>query len=928
MAQLKYKTRGMTDPAKKEKVYFCCHPDEFSQFFEEISDDILKRQNCAVWYRDEKDPYNEEEHFHDLSRMQLFVMPVTTKLLNTKNRALDVDFRFAVDHHIPVLPLMQESGLIKQFSEKCGDLQYLDKFKRDDTAISYDEKLSRFLSDILVGDELAEKIRNAFDAYVFLSYRKKDRKYAQELMRLIHKNDFCRDIAIWYDEFLTPGENFNDSIREALEKSGLFVLAVTPNLVNETNYIMTTEYPMAKKENKPILPAELVPTDKDMLSEKYEDIPECTDARNPAALSDALLAAIKKMAIKESDDSPEHNFFIGLAYLSGIDVEVDHERALSLITSAAEAGVVEAQEKLASMYLSGDGVQRSFEKSIYWEQRLADSLYKIFESNSGLTNLENWLVTYIRIAGKYNSSNRSDEACDVTMKLVSLCDSIASETEHDVRMERIRLHYKAQAYLHFSTSYDETDGSNKGFEGLLKAYEILEALCDIDNEKNKDLNQREVFYDNWIKKDYALCLSLIGESYRKANNIEEAVRYYTKSIAIHKVLYEKYKEEAITPFVTYYAIGLTSIAGIHLLNYDCKKAAECYSEALAVLEAEEREHGNMDTVPIYVDTALSFANVYKISGEMQKHADLLHKIVEKIKEYKKKRGIVLYYSEFRAYVFLAQGYILQQKPRSAENYLERAQALNEEYMSICNRPIDELLTFTYYTLSSSIASMNGNTAKAKKEINKAVKHADRCIEMGQTVHAADCAGVYSECARLELDEGDEERCVFYMKKAIDTLEKYSFTSEDTRAQPIFVLAYLNHCAYSFDHGDMNSAIDYGLKCIENYEKFNKVSPALLAQLNVNWIYYVVAVAKHSLNKKDGRAYAAEKCDYFEKRVTQYGNLWDYDGLAMMYTALCQISGIFQSSKWEKKAFNTIEYMEEHFGDMFEKTSIYAVVESL
>ena len=51
-------------------------------------------------------------------------------------------------------------------------------------------------------------------------------------MRLIHKNEFCRDIAIWYDEFLTPGENFNDAIKEALQKSGLFVLTVTPNLVN------------------------------------------------------------------------------------------------------------------------------------------------------------------------------------------------------------------------------------------------------------------------------------------------------------------------------------------------------------------------------------------------------------------------------------------------------------------------------------------------------------------------------------------------------------------------------------------------------------------------------------------------------------------------------------------------------------------------
>jgi hypothetical protein len=70
-------------------------------------------------------------------------------------------------------------------------------------------------------------------------------------MKLIHKNEFCRDIAIWYDEFLTPGENFNDSIRAALCKSDLFVLTVTPNLVNEPNYVEATEYPMALEEQKP-----------------------------------------------------------------------------------------------------------------------------------------------------------------------------------------------------------------------------------------------------------------------------------------------------------------------------------------------------------------------------------------------------------------------------------------------------------------------------------------------------------------------------------------------------------------------------------------------------------------------------------------------------------------------------------------------------
>ena len=210
MSNLKYKTRGNSSPQGKSRVYFCCHPEDFNRCFESISDEILAKQNCAVWYTDEV-IVHDEDFFLDLKQMQLFVMPITTNLLCTENEAIDIEFKFAIENHIPVLPLMQESGLEKIFNKRCGDLQFLDKNNTDVTAISYDEKLKKYLETVLIGDELAEKIRAAFDAYVFLSYRKKDRRYAQELMRLIHKNEFCRDMAIWYDEFLTPGENFNDS---------------------------------------------------------------------------------------------------------------------------------------------------------------------------------------------------------------------------------------------------------------------------------------------------------------------------------------------------------------------------------------------------------------------------------------------------------------------------------------------------------------------------------------------------------------------------------------------------------------------------------------------------------------------------------------------------------------------------------------------
>ena len=369
MADLTYKTRGDSSPQGKPKVYLACHPKD-STVFDTIADEILTVVNCAVFYA--ADPITDlDEHRARLREMNLVVIPITETFLTTPSMARDVEFPLTQEHHIPVLPLMQESGLVELFNSVCGDIQFLDKNATDATAISYEEKFTQFLTSILVGDELAEEIRSAFDAYIFLSYRKKDREYAKELMRLIHENDFCRDVAIWYDEFLTPGENFNDMIADALNKSALFALAVTPNLVNETNYVMTTEYPMAQKAGKPILAAEIVPTDRAALEAHYNGIPENVKATDTQTLANTLTAALETIALRENDSDPHHNYLIGLAYLSGVDVEKNPERALSLITFAAEKGLPEALKKLVSVYRYGNSIDQNLSKAAYWQKKLA-----------------------------------------------------------------------------------------------------------------------------------------------------------------------------------------------------------------------------------------------------------------------------------------------------------------------------------------------------------------------------------------------------------------------------------------------------------------------------------------------------------------------------------------------------------------------------
>ena len=379
MSRIACKTLRGASPQGRGRIWFCATPEDYALYFEGVSNELLSAAKCAVYYDTTPElPFGEGELAEALSEINLFAIPITSRFLLTENRARCEELAYATEHHIPILPLMQEAGLDADFNRVIGDLQYLDKSVTDVTAIPYAEKLSRFLSSVLVGDEQAAEVRAAFDAYVFLSYRKKDRRYAQELMRLIHRCDFCRDVAIWYDEFLTPGENFNRAIAGALKRCDLFALAVTPNLVVEENYVRSTEYPAARKAGKRILAAELLPTDRAALQEGYEGIPDPIDPHGDAALTEALRTALSDISLRRHEGDPRQDFLIGLAYLSGIDVEVDRERAVGLITGAGEAGLAKAMVKLVSMYRAGEGVPRDHGRAIAWQKRLVDRYTELY----------------------------------------------------------------------------------------------------------------------------------------------------------------------------------------------------------------------------------------------------------------------------------------------------------------------------------------------------------------------------------------------------------------------------------------------------------------------------------------------------------------------------------------------------------------------
>lgn len=381
-AKLISTTRPGESYHKKQNIYFTCHPEDFSNTFQSLSEDILALADCAIWHLDPPDGIIDiPEHLSQIEGMQVIVIPITRKLLTTQNRAFDVEFPFAREHNILLLPILIEGeSVIDLFNQKCGNLYLLDKYCTDSTATPYREKLRRFLSYALADEKQIEKIRELFAAHIFLSYRRRDREHAQRLIRTILSDETMRDISIFFDEFLTPGLAFDSTIEHEIKQCDLFALNLTPNLIRdekgEPNYVLRQELPHAKAEKKTIIPVKTVDVDDsaaaNILKIEEKTIIPLADETYNAAFLQALRRALEPYTDERIFDptNPIHNYYLGVAYLRGVDVPVDREYGIQQINAAMEAGIEamdpDIAKELARMYRYGQEVPYNIIRALYF----------------------------------------------------------------------------------------------------------------------------------------------------------------------------------------------------------------------------------------------------------------------------------------------------------------------------------------------------------------------------------------------------------------------------------------------------------------------------------------------------------------------------------------------------------------------------------
>ena len=396
--------------------------------------------------------------------------------------------------------------------------------------------------------------------------------------------------------FSPPGESFKENIERALKDSKLFTLLVTPNLLEEPNgkpnFVMGEEYPAARDRGMNILPVEMQETDKSALAEKYAEIPRCVNPQDNE-MYEQLLETLSKAAVAENDSDPEHNFLIGLAYLDGIDVEVNRERGVKLVTSAAEANLPEAMKKLHNMYSNGEHVAINYREAVRWAERLSELYTEKYGEEDRNTLL--WLG---KLAMSYADAGEYKKALELSEKAYSLHCKIFGE-EHPATLTSLNNFSVAISMLGNHEKTLELDERVYSLRCKLLGEEHPATLTSLSN-----ITASHVLLGNYEKaleldeKIYSLRCKLLGEehpdtlsslsnlayNYCDLGDLSKGIMLYEKLYFLRsKVLGEEHPD-------TVSALGDLSITYYQLSDYSqAVKYFELTYDAYMRIEGESGE---------------------------------------------------------------------------------------------------------------------------------------------------------------------------------------------------------------------------------------------------------------------------------------------------------------------------------------------------
>lgn len=220
------------------------------------------------------------------------VVLASVKYFTWANSGYISEFFAAVRGGVRVIPILIEGNqnTVDLVNMRLGKIQYIDATENRELA------MSALVAHLVAEERVVDRSLPS----VFISYRKRDRGYMHEIVESIKSYKDFDKINLWYDEVIAPGENYSKSILRELDECDLFILVVTPSILEPSNYVRKVEYKRATDAGKRIIAIEAEKTDKAALREAFSGISAPVGIKQSGAIFSVLTELIRNNKKKKN----------------------------------------------------------------------------------------------------------------------------------------------------------------------------------------------------------------------------------------------------------------------------------------------------------------------------------------------------------------------------------------------------------------------------------------------------------------------------------------------------------------------------------------------------------------------------------------------------------------------------------------------------
>jgi len=447
--------RGSEIGRNRQRIFLCCHPKNKTAR-DVIIGDLLSYDagaDCIVSFIETPEEVDETALLQELHETTTMVLIISPEFLEQSKTQKSSEFKIAKNIKLPIIPIALDPSLFPQFTEQEGAIHGLSLSDEE-----YRIKLRTQLLNLLVSESLVAEINGkAFSGRLFLSYRKKDISLAREFMKTFHDNKEFQSVAVWYDKFLNAGRVFDVEIESSIDSADVVTLMATKNITENGNYVLLREYPYAKNRKKHIVAVEFEELNKRDFNEKYKGIDTLVPLTD---ISAAFKKALPVRAFTATID-PERGFLLGAAFLKGIMVEKDADRAIELLTDSANGDNMRAAELLGKIYTD----LLKYEDSIIWYKRAAE----ISKAETGEERPETARL-YSTIASTYLEQDDHKSSLEWSLKALRVFENLPKRNNSDT----------AKTLVNTCASYQMLGELQKVPPMLEKAVKIYDNAVDIE----------------------------------------------------------------------------------------------------------------------------------------------------------------------------------------------------------------------------------------------------------------------------------------------------------------------------------------------------------------------------------------------------------------------------------------------------------------